>query len=99
LIHKLVNQNAWSVFQRFTRAMFPDEFTSIDAGKHFNELKKIMRNQFGIKLKSKDGFNQQKEVLSLIDYTDVYKAQMFFWALKAGDISSNILEKIKLQEM
>jgi len=99
LTHKLVNQNAMAVLQRFTRAMFPDEFTSIDASNHFTVLKKILRNQFGIKLKSKDSFDQQKEVLSLIDYTDVYKAQMFFWALKSGDIPSNILEEIKLQEM
>jgi hypothetical protein len=99
LTHKLVNQNAMAVLQRFTRAMFPDEFTSIDASNHFTVLQKILRNQFGIKLKSKDSFDQQKEVLSLIDYTDAYKAQMFFWALKSGDIPSNILEEIKLQEM
>src|SRR5690606_21582396 len=99
LTHKLVNQNAWSVLQRFTRAMFPEEFTSIDAGNHFTALKKILRNQFGIKLKSKEGFDQQKEVLSLIDYTDVYNAQMFFWALKSGDIPSNSSAEIKSKKM
>ena len=52
LTHKLVNQNAMAVLQRFTRAMFPDEFTSIDASNHFTVLKKILRNQFGIKLTS-----------------------------------------------
>ncbi|SFS33118.1 McrB family protein [Sphingobacterium wenxiniae] len=99
LTHKLVNQNALAVLQRFTRAMFPNEFTSIDASNHFTVLKKILRNQFGIKLKSKDSFDQQNEVLSLIDYTDVYKAQMFFWALKSGDIPSNSSAEIKSQEM
>src|SRR5690606_27376052 len=99
LMHKLVSQNSLSILQRFTRALFPNEFTSIDASKHFSALKKILRNQFGIKLESKDPFDQQKEVLNLINYKDIFKAQIFFWALKSGDIPLNNSVEIKFYSM
>lgn len=96
LIHVIANQNAWSVLRRFIRALFPAEFTSIDAENHFAVLKKVLKADFNIKLQSKDPFDRQKEVLALVNYQDIYKAQMFFWALKSGHLKSDRLEEPQL---
>ncbi|WP_126651711.1 McrB family protein [Chryseobacterium aureum] len=95
LILEFIDQNKWSVANRFLRALFPKHFTSIDSYKHFELLKKKLKADFGIVINAKDVVEKNELALSLIQFEDIYKAQIFFWMLKGNqtpsleDISKN----------
>ena len=82
LVHALIVENRYTVIFRFLRACFPYDFTSIDAPGHFWYMWNKLKREFTPDL---DGENQtlaNKDVIGKIKYTDVYKAQIFFWEYK-----------------
>lgn len=88
LVLEFIDQNKWSVANRFLRALFPDHFTSIDSYNHFEKLKKKLKTDFGIIINTKNVVDKNEFALSLIKFDDIYKAQIFFWMLKSNEIPS-----------
>lgn len=82
LIHELIGGNYWSVIYRFIRALFPNDFTAVDAPNHFSGLIQKLHDDFEINLSETNQIGRSKEILNLIKYDDVYKAQIFFWMYK-----------------
>lgn len=82
LVFKLVEQNCWSVIHRFLRALFPEHFTSVDALNHFAILRKKLRDIYQVAIDKADIFDGNEQALALIDFDDIYKAQIFFWMIK-----------------
>lgn len=78
----LIQENCWTVIYRFLRALFPYDFTSVDAPNHFKSLEYTLFDEYSIKLLENDQINKNKEILNLINYKDIYKAQIFFWEYK-----------------
>lgn len=88
LILEFIDQNKWSVANRFLRALFPNHFTSIDSYKHFELLKKKLKTDFNLTISAKNVVEKNESALSLIKFDDIYKAQIFFWMLKKDEIPS-----------
>lgn len=84
LAHQLISSNKWAVITRFLRAKFPNDFTAVDAEVHFKALLKKLKNEFDINLRSSTLIDQNKELLGLIEFDDIYKAQIFFWMYREG---------------
>lgn len=82
LVHKLIGGNYWSVIYRFVRALFPNDFTAVDAPNHFSGLIQKLYDDFEINLSETNQIGRSKEILNLIKYDDEYKAQIFFWMYK-----------------
>ncbi|OXA82851.1 hypothetical protein B0A56_03850 [Flavobacterium columnare NBRC 100251 = ATCC 23463] len=82
LTHELIGGNYWSVIYRFVRALFPNDFTAVDAPNHFSGLIQKLYDDFEINLSETNQIGRSKEILNLIKYDDVYKAQIFFWMYK-----------------
>lgn len=88
LILEFIDQNKWTVANRFLRALFPNDFTSIDSYNHFELLKKKLKKDFDISVNTRNVIDKNKFTISLISFDDIYKAQIFFWMLKINQISS-----------
>jgi len=88
LILEFIDQNKWTVANRFLRALFPSDFTSIDSYNHFELLKKKLKKDFNIVVNTQDVIYKNKFTISLINFDDIYKAQIFFWMLKSNKIPS-----------
>lgn len=84
LCHQLVGENKWSVIYRFVRAVFPEEFTAVDAPRHFKRLEKTLKDSFDIQLSSDNQLTKSKEIVSLVNANDLYAKQIFFWMLIDG---------------
>lgn len=82
LIHELIGGNYWSVIYRFLRALFPNDFTAVDAPNHFNSLIQKLHDDFEINLSETNQIGRSKEILNILKYDDEYKAQIFFWMYK-----------------
>lgn len=78
-IHQLIESNKWAVITRFTRALFPYDFTSIDSKKFFDLLLKKLNDDFEIEFDTKDQIDLNQQIMNLIEFEDVYNAQIFFW--------------------
>lgn len=85
LINKLINGNNWSVIYRFLRALFPNDFTAVDAPNQFDSLLGKLYNEFGIELEKLTQIDRNNELLNLIEFDDIYKAQIFFWMYRETD--------------
>lgn len=83
LINKLIEGNNWTVIYRFLRALFPNDFTAVDAPNHFEALTRKLYEDFDITLQSYSQIDRSTEILNLITYDDIYKAQIFFWMYRA----------------
>ncbi|SFN41922.1 AAA domain (dynein-related subfamily) [Algoriella xinjiangensis] len=78
-IHHLIDTNKWTVITRFTRALFPFDFTSIDSYKFFNLLVKKLKDELEIEFETKNQIDLNEQIINLIEFDDIYKAQIFFW--------------------
>jgi hypothetical protein len=87
MTRELIGQNKWSVIYRFVRALFPQDFTAVDAPKHFERLEYALREQFEIYLNEVTQINKNKEIVQLIKSKDPYLTQIFFWMLIDGMIT------------
>jgi|GEM_PF-236720 len=90
LVHTLIEGNNWSVIYRFLRALFPNHFTSVDAPNHFESLINKLDTEFNISLASNNQIERNEEILNLIQFDDIYKAQIFFWEYKEESIKNSI---------
>lgn len=87
--HQLIGENKWTVIHRFIRAMFPDDCTSIDYTRYFNQLERVLKDQFQIKLESDTFITKNREVCKLITSDDNYIKQIFFWDLLYDSNTNN----------
>ena len=87
------DKNKFAVAYRFTRTLFPYEFTSVDATGKFNGLLKKLKNDYQIILSQKKQIPQNKEIVDLITSDDVYAKQIFFWELLNEEDIDNFSRK------
>ncbi|MGG5208208.1 McrB family protein [Chryseobacterium sp. MIQD13] len=87
MICEFIDQNKWTVANRFLRALFPTHFTSIDSYNHFELLKRKLKKDFNININTQSVIDKNEQAISLIEFDDIYKAQIFFWMLKSNEIS------------
>ncbi len=82
LTNNLIDGNNWTVIYRFLRALYPENFTSVDSPDHFKKLAIKLNSEHDIVLSGENQIDKNKEVLELINFEDIYKAQIFFWIYK-----------------
>ncbi|MGQ2984342.1 AAA family ATPase [Flavobacterium sp.] len=87
--HELIGENKWSVLYRFTRALFPEDFTAVDAPKHFERLEYVLKNDFDIYLNETNQISKNKEIVQLVESSNTYLKQIFFWMLLGMKINES----------
>ncbi len=97
-IHHLIDTNKWTVITRFTRALFPFDFTSIDSYKFFNLLVKKLNDEFEIEFETKNQIDLNEQIINLIEFDDIYKAQIFFWFYTTQTYDLENLEESDVNE-
>lgn len=97
-IHHLIDTNKWTVITRFTRALFPFDFTSIDSYKFFNLLVKKLNDEFEIEFETKNQIDLNEQIINLIEFDDIYKAQIFFWFYTTQTYDLENLEESEVNE-
>ncbi|MCY1660395.1 AAA family ATPase [Chryseobacterium sp. SL1] len=90
-IESLIDGKNKTVIYRFLRAIFPNDFTSIDSPFHLNTLIKKLSNDFLINIESSHQIEKNNEILALIKYDDIFKAQIFFWKYRIQNELNNDL--------
>ncbi|MEE1897979.1 AAA family ATPase [Flavobacterium rakeshii] len=84
LIHEFIDENRYTVIYRFLRALFPDDFTSVDAPVHFRGLCKKLKIDYDYSFEGNQ-MSRNEKIMQSITYNDKYKAQIFFWIYKKDE--------------